>query len=119
MCVLGPPQIHNEYYLLSGSGCFYTDNSTRKGGTVQRGLPRESFEQNEVDGYRTGRPQEPSGARSNPPEAVSRGVPPRERASSRWCSGRLGTYRQGAASTAARRGNPTTPPWEVEVHVST
>ena len=23
----------------------------------------------------------------------------------RWCSGRLGTYRQGAASTAARRGN--------------
>ena len=59
MCVLGPPQIHNEYYLLSGSGCFYTDNSTRKGGTVQRGLPRELFEQNEVDGYRTGRPQEP------------------------------------------------------------
>ena len=32
------------------------DNSTRKGGTVQRGLPREAFEQNEVDGYRTGRP---------------------------------------------------------------
>ena len=86
---------------------------------MQRGLPRESFEQNEVDGYRTGRPQEPSGARSNPPEAVSRGVPPRERASSRWCSGCLGTYRQGAASTAARRGNPTTPAWEVEVRVST
>ena len=86
---------------------------------MQRGLPRESFEQNEVDGYRAGRPEEPSGARSNPPEAVGHGVPPRERASSRWCSGCLGTYRQGAASTAARRGNPTTPPWEVEVHVST
>ena len=41
-------------------GCFYTDNSTRKGGTVQRGLPRESFEQNEVDGYRTGRADTPS-----------------------------------------------------------
>ena len=24
---------------------------------MQRGLPRESFEQNEVDGYRTGRPR--------------------------------------------------------------
>ena len=27
---------------------------------MQRGLPRESFEQNEVDGYRTGRPEAPS-----------------------------------------------------------
>ena len=45
---------------------------------MQRGLPRESFEQNEVDGYHAGRPQEPSGARSNPPEAVGHGVPPRD-----------------------------------------
>ena len=27
---------------------------------MQRGLPRGSFEQNEVDEYHTGRPQEPS-----------------------------------------------------------
>ena len=44
---------------------------------MQRGLPRGSFEQNEVDEYHTGRPQEPGGARSNPPEAVDRGVPPK------------------------------------------
>ena len=44
---------------------------------MQRGLPRGSFEQNEVDEYHTGRPQEPGGARSNPLEAVGRGVPPK------------------------------------------
>ena len=44
---------------------------------MQRGLPRGSFEQNEVDEYHTGRPEEPGGARSNPLEAVGRGVPPK------------------------------------------
>ena len=104
--------------VFSGSGCFYTDNSTRKGGTVQRGLPRESFEQNEVDGYRAGRPQEPSGARSNPPEAVGHGVPPRERASSRWSSGCLHRSPPKAAwiavapaSTFARWARFGRPPW--------
>ena len=58
-------------------GCFYTDNSTRKGGTVQRGLPRGSFEQNEADEYHTGFADTPGGARSDPLEAVDRGVPPK------------------------------------------
>ena len=47
---------------------------------MQRGLPRGSFEQNEVDEYHsdTGRARKaPGGARSNPPEAVDRGVPPK------------------------------------------
>ena len=101
--------------VFSGSGCFYTDNSTRKGGTVQRGLPRESFEQNEVDGYRAGRPQEPSGARSNPPEAVGHGVPPRERASSRWSSGCLhrsakGRLDCGGSGVDVREVGPIRPP---------
>ena len=44
---------------------------------MQRGLPRGSFEQNEVDEYHTGRPERPGGARSDPLEAVDRGVPPK------------------------------------------
>ena len=44
---------------------------------MQQGLPTGSFEQNEVDEYHTGFAGTPGGARSNPPEAVDRFVPPK------------------------------------------
>ena len=44
---------------------------------MQRGLPRGSFEQNEADEYHTGFAHTPGGARSDPPEAVDCGVPPK------------------------------------------